>query len=268
MKTKNEIAESIWKQAKKNFWFQVISGLVLPLVLFFFPTMVHSNLTVVEMLLCCAGLSVMFIVYGIMQLTTYRKKKMINAYNNIVAGANNTEFIYMGYSREYFHPELYTLPEELKPIIINTKAYSMYDEAMNSLIGCNIFGPIIFAVAGIGGLSFGYPTLWLHVNPYIAVILLGTYLYYTSRMDKQYDKMWAESFVFANVRVDLKKHFPELFSQWNDEYTIKNVGFVMPAGTDGKSFAEKIKENYIADIKKREQEKAKKAVDENVVQPA
>jgi hypothetical protein len=174
----------------------------------------------------------------------------------------------MGYAREYFHPELYTLPEELKPIIINTKAYSMYDEAMNSLMGCNIFGPLIFAIMGIGGLSYGDSTLWLHANPYIAVILLGIYLYYTSKMDKQYDKMWAESFVFANVRVDLKKHFPELFSQWNDEYTIKKVGFVMPAGTDGKSFAEKIKENYIADIKKREQEKAKKAVDENVVQTA
>jgi hypothetical protein len=238
MKTKNEIANEIWNHAKKSFWFYTISGIVLPLVLFFFPTKVHINLSVVEMLLWCTGLSVMFIVYGIMELSEHRKKSMRKIYDIMIDPKNSSEFMYKSVFGK-------TTRGESILVGILTKAYGEFTKGMEKNFGCEIFGPVIFAVAGIFLVSNLDTTLWLHVNPYLVIILFATYLYLGFRIRREYYKIWKEAFRFTSCEVKLAFH---------SEMPLE---FVLPKDENEEEFKKKVIKDCIEDFARQKEEKNK-----------
>lgn len=263
MKTNDQIIESIWKLAKKSFFFQFASGFILPLVLMFFPWRMSDKFSIETLLIFCLGFSIMFIVYGIIEVVEHRKGKITKRLKILSNGIN--EFSRYYYVREYRHHELDYLPEELKARKIMTKSFQDFHENENDSRACVIFGPVIFLVLGLGAFSFGNASWWLHVNTYFATVLLGVYIYGVARINKHFDRIWNGNFIFTTCKVNLHDSLPKYFGECKVEDTIMEIQYVMPRDADGKEFEKKLATDYIADVKKQEEERMLEATKNSIV---
>jgi len=249
MKTKSEFIAEVSKSARRSFAFQVIAGILLPLALFYFPISVVGSIDSILLLGYFAFLSVMFIAYGCVLLWESRSKALEKAWKT--AHDLNLEFVRMGYSREHFHKELAHLPDELKCVYATTTMYEELDNLKNAAAGCGLFGPVLFAVMGIGGLSEFNPSLWSHLNPYIAIVLLIIYAVVSIGMDFLRKQLWDNYFTSGECNVNLKESLPDIFGQYSLKEAIIEIRFTVPIGLNADAFAERVAEAYVADVKRR-----------------
>jgi hypothetical protein len=180
--------------------------------------------------------SVMFIVYGALELYAYRKKNIRKIYDSMMDKKNNTKFMYKSVFGK-------TTEGESILVGVMTKSYSEFYKAMDEIFICIIFGPIVFACLGLVLFSMEDNTLWLHANPYIAIILLVAYIYLAIRIMIGYYKIWNEEFTFDSCQVKLAYH-----AEMPLEY-------VLPNNENKEEFIKQLTKDCIDDFVKKEKER-------------